>query len=261
MNCQNCGMELPNDARFCSQCGEILKSGWTTPNPPRDVDWEEREPSFIPVQEDEIIASESGTAADSSSSEFDEWWGKRSKLEKGLVISGIVVCCCILLFLVGMIILKFAIPLIILGIVLGCLVGSEESKAGMRRFVLKYSIIIVIVAIVGVFLLANPDFIPNLVEPGWSVRNACLTQYSEEVTVEEAFDNFFDNGRWSTYKENGYSYVVFNGTCMYDGEPADARITFIITGEHFRMDSIDINGISVGDLFGSLLLDRIYADY
>lgn len=102
---------------------------------------------------------------------------------------------------------------------------------------------------------------PDAIKPGAGVRNAYLSMYSEEITIEEAFDNFFGNEKWSTYKDESYEYVVFSGVCQYNEEPADIRITFKITGENFLVDSMDINGVEQNDLITALMLEKIYGDY
>lgn len=100
-----------------------------------------------------------------------------------------------------------------------------------------------------------------IAKPGASVRGAYLSQYSENVTIEDAFDNFFDNGKWSTYKAEGYSYVVFTGSCEYMDDKADVRVTFKITGENFIVDSLDINGQEQNDLMLYGLLSAVYDDF
>lgn len=119
------------------------------------------------------------------------------------------------------------------------------------------------ILIVAVFVLeyALPGSLQRITTPGAQVRGAYLTQYSETVTIEEAFHNFFTNEKWSTYESEGYSYVVFTGSCQFIGEQVDIRLTFKITGEQFRVDSLDINGQEQGDLMMYSLLSKVYEDY
>lgn len=119
---------------------------------------------------------------------------------------------------------------------------------------------ILIVAVIALEA-ALPGSLHRIVVPGAEVRGAYLSQYSEAVTIEEAFDNYFDNGKWSTYEADGYSYVVFSGACEYLGERADVRITFKITGEQFRVDGLDVNGVTQGDLMLYSLLSSVYEEY
>lgn len=118
-----------------------------------------------------------------------------------------------------------------------------------------------IIIVIALVVVLKPDFVSNIFQPGANVRNAYLTQYSETVTVEDAFDDFFDNGKWGTYKENDYSYVTFTGACEYLGERADVKITFKITGENFLVERLDVNGTTQNDLMLYALLAKVYEDY
>lgn len=107
----------------------------------------------------------------------------------------------------------------------------------------------------------SPGSLQSMVVPGIEVRSAYLSQYSKQVTIEEAFDNFFDNCKWTKYDSEGYTNVVFTGTCIYLGERADVRIIFKLTGEHFIVDSLDINGRTQSDLILYGVLSAVYEDY
>lgn len=151
--------------------------------------------------------------------------------------------------------------LVIAGVIFAFVTGSKEDRSEIRRFILKGAAFLLAIGVIAVVVVTNEDFFVNLLQPGMGVRNSYITQYSEAVTVEEAFDNFFDNPKWSTYQKDGYTYVVFTGTCEYLGERADARITFQITGEQFRVDHLDINGVEQNDLILYGLLSKIYESY
>lgn len=97
-------------------------------------------------------------------------------------------------------------------------------------------------------------------KPGAEVRDAYLTEYSKWVTVEDAFDNFFEKGKWSTYKDGTYSYVVFSGVCYFMEERVDVRITFKVTGENFIVDNLEINGQVQSDYILYGLLSAVYED-
>lgn len=96
--------------------------------------------------------------------------------------------------------------------------------------------------------------------PGIEVRDAYLTQYSDTVTIGDAFDHFFSDGKWSKYKEDDYSYVAFRGKCLYLGEKADVKITFQITGDNFRVNSLDINGVNQGYIMTWAFLSAVYGN-
>ena len=147
---------------------------------------------------------------------------------------------------------------------------KKEFKAlklaeGQRKMAAVVSGVATLIVVIAIFLNVIGSNISGgisrLFQPGVEVRSAYLTQYSDKVTIEEAFDNFFDNGKWSKYEEAGYTYVVFTGVCEYAGERADVKITFKITGENFIVDSLDLNGRSQNDFMLYMLLTAVYEDY
>lgn len=119
----------------------------------------------------------------------------------------------------------------------------------------------VLVAAALIFDHISPGSLQSMAVPGIEVRSAYLSQYSRVVTIEEAFDNFFDNGKWTKYDSEGYTNVVFTGICEYSGERVDVRIIFKITGENFIVDSLDINGRTQSNFVLSSLLSAVYEDY
>lgn len=127
-----------------------------------------------------------------------------------------------------------------------------------------FRIVQVAITIMVVVTLVRPegfDKLLNIASPGIEVRQGYLSQYSSYVTIEEAFNNFFSNAKWSTYTSRGYDYVLFSGNCYVFNESADVRIHFKITGEHFKVDSIEINETPVGILMQDAILQSVYEDY
>ena len=55
--------------------------------------------------------------------------------------------------------------------------------------------------------------------------------------------------------------MVFIGNGEYLGSRADIRLTFKLTGENFRVDSLDINGVTQEDLILYALLANVYEEY
>lgn len=102
-------------------------------------------------------------------------------------------------------------------------------------------------------------FKPGVFITGFNVRYSHLDQYGEK-TIGEAFDNYFDNEKWGEYEKDGYSFVSFNGNCLYMGKTADVQIVFKITGENFIIDKFDINGVTQSELVLKALLSKVYED-
>ncbi len=134
-----------------------------------------------------------------------------------------------------------------------------EGQRKAVAFVSAAASLLIIAAIIWDYIV--PGSLLEIAIPGMEVRTAYLSQYSKSVTIEEAFDHFFDNGKWSKYDSEGYTNVVFTGTCDYQGERSDIRIIFKITGEHFFVESLDINGRSQNAIVLQSLLSTVYEDY
>lgn len=191
-------------------------------------------------------------------SKLEKFWDNCPTAGKVLLVVGTIIALIAFLW-------KFW-PLIFFLIFIAVLIfpiftGTREEKLDAWKTIVEMVGCIIIIAIIVAVVVLKPNFIVDIFQPGASVRNAYLSQYSEKVTVEEAFDHFFDSGKWDTYKEGGYSYVVFTGSCEYFGKRADARITFKITGENFVVDTLDVNGSRQSDFVLYALMAAVYEEY
>ncbi len=270
MFCHKCGTQVPDDVYFCQKCGAKV---W----PPNTGDTQyEEEASYEKSYSANGQKTEgyNRTFTDESPydppiedepSKFKKWWDGCSKIKKVLsALAGLLVGGIVLYFIVsflrefGYILLGI---LVLLGLIAAIFIGTKEEKIEARKTLIQIVTWVVIVGVISAVIVLKPDFILDIIEPGANVRNAYLTQYSETITIEDAFDDFFSNGKWDTYKSEGYSYVVFTGGCEFMGEEADARITFKITGERFQADSLDINGVEQNNLALAMLLTKVYENY
>lgn len=250
MYCHKCGSQLKGDAVFCPFCGSKLDRKTTTPQatPPPGKKPSAPQPTEIPPKEKQP-------------SRFQLWWMRAQMIEKIFFVLGIIVAVILIIVFLNAFWEILAAILVIVVVIVAFVTGSKEDRSEIRRFILKGAAFLLAIGVIAVVVVTNEDFFVNLLQPGMGVRNGYLTQYSEAVTVEEAFDNFFDNPKWSTYQEDGYTYVVFTGACEYLGERADARITFQITGEQFRTEQLDLNGVEQNDLILYAMLAKIYEEY
>lgn len=249
MYCHKCGTQIDEGAVFCHGCGEkVIYEGSQEDEKSEPID----ENGFLP---------ENNPAEEKEKSEFDEWWESSSKAKRGLVIITAVIVLIIIIAVVWKFRSIIAVVLLAVGVIGALTMGTKEEKAEARRDMVKILVGIGIFTAIILIIVLRPDFISNVIQPGAEVRNAYLSQYSEDVTVEDALEEYFDNGKWDTYKEGGYSYVTFTGTCNYLGEKTDAKITFKITGENFIVDSLDLNGREQNDLILVLFLTEVYEDY
>ena len=250
MYCHKCGSQLKGDAAFCPFCGSKLDRKTTTPQatPPPGKKPSAPQPTEIPPEE-------------KPPSRFQLWWMRAQMIEKIFFVLGIIVAVILIIVFLNAFWEILAAILVIVVVIVAFVTGSKEDRSEIRRFILKGAAVLLAIGVIAYVAVVNQDFFVNLVQPGIEVRGSYLTHYSEEVTVEEAFDNFFDNLKWSTYQQDGYTYVVFTGSCEYLGEQADARITFQITGEQFRVEQLDINGAEQSDLLLHAMLAKIYEKY
>lgn len=80
-------------------------------------------------------------------------------------------------------------------------------------------------------------------DPVEGVKKGCLTQYSSTITVEEAFENRFDNCEWSSSESNineGAYNIYFSGDDTAMG--THWEVIFYSQDDWFEIDSITIDG-------------------
>lgn len=268
MFCHKCGVQADSDAVYCQNCGAKLmlpdtgsqvmdKAGHCKDNATRQTE--------SAYGHETSHKEQTPADADKQTSEFKEWWDGYSKIRKIAIVLGGVLAGGFVLYALVAFLRKFGALLmgvfVVASLIFAMFIGSEKERIEARKTFVKMVVGFAIIAVVAIVIVSNPDFFTDIIRPGANVRNAYLSQYSESITVEEAFDGFFDNGKWDTYKEGGYSYVVFTGTREYVGDADDMRITFKITGEHFLVDSLEINGVKQNDFMLALLLAAVYKDY
>lgn len=288
MFCHKCGAQIAEGAVFCHKCGTKVVYADTSQHPmetpapiiesqqagaarPKSATTEDTQQfplnktAFEPEGGSPNQASTDELTRKKEPSKLKKWWDTASKPKRILAVLGaLLVGGFVLYFLVAFLrefgYLLFGIA-VIGGFIITITTGSEKEKIETRKTIVQMVIGLGIVIVISLVVVLKPDFVSNIFRPGANVRNAYLAQYSETVTVEDAFDNFFDNGKWGTYKEDDYSYVTFTGACEYLGERADVKITFKITGENFLVDRLDVNGRTQNDLMLYALLSKVYEDY
>jgi len=248
MFCRKCGTRIADGASFCHVCGAKVVREDAGTQDTYNRQYVNRDPS-------ETRGTESGKTKQSN---FEIWWDSLPKAVKILIVLVAVLA-------VGFIIKEFGefllFAVFIGAVIFALITGSKEEKSAARSLLLDLAVGMVVIIGIAVFLVNNPDFVSNIFRPGANVRDSYLTRYSENVTIEDAFENFFENEKWSTYNEDGYSYVAFTGSCEFMGKTADVKIAFKVTGEHFVVDSLDLNGIRQSDLVLYGLLSKVYEGY
>lgn len=226
MFCEKCGNQLVEDSAFCPQCGAKV---------------ENRESA---VGKSEIPGHENGSPISHSSANVEELSEKIKGMSKELFDKSKEVSKGMLDKSKAMSKEMFDKP------------NVEENIQKLKGIPMVWKAAIAaggILLIIVCFTLFR--------KPGKEVRDAYLPYYSEEVTVEEVFEAYFESPKWSTYESGDYSYVVFTGVCWYLEDRVDVRVTFKITGENFVVDRLDVNGQSQDDYMINLLLFDIYEEY
>ena len=93
------------------------------------------------------------------------------------------------------------------------------------------------------------------------IQASYFTQYSETITIGQAFEDFFADSEWVDYEQGASEYVDFKGECLWDDERAQMLMTFTISGQRFEITSIKINGEEIPVIFHAELLQAIYDSY
>ena len=94
------------------------------------------------------------------------------------------------------------------------------------------------------------------------VKYAYLNAYSTEITINEAFNDFFDDPTWESYTENSEDYVKFTGECTFKGRPALMVITFeFMENDWFRVSNIKLNGETLSEYEEDAVLEKIFESY
>ena len=134
----------------------------------------------------------------------------------------------------------------------------ESYKNGKKRRTIFLGVIaIVFVVFIGyVFYTELGDSVKSS-----QISEQYLSEFSEEITIGEAFDSFFDNTRWVTYEIGAQKYVDFSGALEVDGEPATALITFELYNESFKITTLKLDGTDAGNIMLRALLEKVYESY
>lgn len=111
----------------------------------------------------------------------------------------------------------------------------KKAKKGIRKLLSCKAVILVsgfIVAII--FCLVKL--------PSWNFISGVKSgnyEYYPEVTMGDAFENWFASPKWSYNSES--KLVVFTGGCTFDGKPATAAMSFrVYENGSFELDSISV---------------------
>lgn len=226
MFCHKCGNQLPGDALFCQECGKKVNgeenAAYQAERYVSDAVIHQKD-NMVDVHLDSENISETSSAG-TTDSEREKQFEHYKEMSQEMLEN-----------------LK-KIP-------------YQEMLARLKNMSLRWKI----GAVIGILLVIV--LCTRIHKPGASVRDSYLEYYSNSITVEEAFDSFFDNGKWSEYKEDGDVYVVFTGECIYLDKKAKIKIRFRLKGDYFYFVNMEMNGQPQSDILSEALLDKVYEGY
>lgn len=80
----------------------------------------------------------------------------------------------------------------------------------------------------------------------------------KNVEVGKAFDQFFSDGAWHSFKSaDGQRVVEFSGNANWKNKPANFKFQFIVQENTFQLHTIAINGIEQNMLVNAVILDKV----
>ena len=77
------------------------------------------------------------------------------------------------------------------------------------------------------------------------------------VTVGDAFEDFFADTKWKSFKDGDDTIVEFTGECTWYDKPADAKIQFTVDDEKFEITYFSIDGNTFNTLEIAAILSKI----
>ena len=93
------------------------------------------------------------------------------------------------------------------------------------------------------------------------VKNGTL-QMEPGVVIGKAFDNYFADGKWTSFKSTDNRRIVeFNGSCNWKNKEAKCTIQFIVKNDsEFQVGAVAINGKELNTYDGIGVVDTILTD-
>ena len=145
----------------------------------------------------------------------------------------------------------------------------EEEKAAVRKLfgahkmplVIELAITVAFVAF-AVYMLYPVLYSDNARSKG--VSDGYLSVFPAEATVGEVLDDFFANGKWENYEQDGVTFVHYSGECVstQTGEKATVGIYFKLNNDSsFEIDRMTMDGETMNLLMQNIALSEISDSY
>lgn len=145
----------------------------------------------------------------------------------------------------------------------------EEEKVVVRKLfgahkmplVIELAITAAFIA-VAVYMLYPVLYSDNARSKG--VSDGYLSVFPAEATVGEVLDDFFANGKWENYEQDGVTFVHYSGECVstQTGEKATVGIYFKLNDDSsFEIDRMTMDGETMNLLMQNIALSEISDSY
>lgn len=117
---------------------------------------------------------------------------------------------------------------------------------------------IISLVLIGIFMAGCGENYDKTVQ---LVRNGNL-KMNPDVPIGKAFDKFFANGKWKSFiSTENQTVVEFNGDCTFDGSPAKTKVQFIVDGNSFNLEYVDINGVALNLFESAAVIEKVLSEY
>ena len=145
----------------------------------------------------------------------------------------------------------------------------EEEKAAVRKLfgahkmplVIELAITAAFVAF-AVYMLYPVFYSDNARSKG--VSDGYLSVFPAGATVGEVLDDFFANGKWENYEQDGVTFVHYSGECVstQTGEKTTVGIYFKLNDDSsFEIDRMTMNGETLNLIMQNVALSEISDSY
>ena len=117
----------------------------------------------------------------------------------------------------------------------------NQKKKGLSKIIIAIVAIFIVAIFIAILALGKGDVISE-------VKDSTLPYYSEEVTIGEAFDSYFDSPKWSTYEQGGKEVICFSGF-VYSRADDKIKVTMEMSmnGDTLMWDEVILYNVDEGD--------------
>ena len=145
----------------------------------------------------------------------------------------------------------------------------EEEKAAVRKLFSAHKMPLVIELAITAAFVAFAAYVLYTTLYSDSARSKCISDsylnlFPAEATVGEVLDDFFANGTWENYEQDGVTFVHYSGECVstQTGEKATVGIYFKLNDDgSFEIDRMTMDGETMNLLRQNITLSEISNSY